>query len=60
MTVISMFVGDYENQWLNQVEEEFGSDLSNHDEDNFNNSGTTIELNKDAKASLAKEMKGKD
>jgi hypothetical protein len=28
MTVISMFAGDNENQWLDQVEEEFGSDLS--------------------------------
>ncbi len=42
------------------MEEEFGSKLSNHDEDNNNASGTTIELDKDAKASLAKEMKGKD
>jgi hypothetical protein len=61
MTATSMFAGDDENQWLDQVEEEFGSDLSDHDEDNINNSGiTTIELDKDAKASLAKEMKGKD
>ena len=28
MTVTSMFAGDDENQWLNQVEEEFGSNLS--------------------------------
>jgi hypothetical protein len=27
MTVISMFAGDDENQWLDQVEEEFSSDL---------------------------------
>jgi hypothetical protein len=60
MTVTSMFAGNNENLWLDQVEEEFGSDLSNHDEDNNNASGTTIELDKDAKASLAKEMKGKD
>jgi hypothetical protein len=60
MTVTSMFVGNNKNQWLNQVEEEFGSDLSDHDGDNVQNSGTTIKLNKDAKASLAKEMKGKD
>jgi hypothetical protein len=60
MTITSMFAGDNKNQWLNQVEEEFGSNLSDHDEDNFNNSGTTIELDKDSKASLAKEMKGKD
>jgi hypothetical protein len=37
-------------------EEEFGSDLSDHDEDNANSSSTTLELDKDAKASLAKEM----
>jgi hypothetical protein len=60
MTITSMLAGDDKNQWLNQVEEEFGSDLSDHDKDNINNSGTTIELDKDAKASLAKEMKGKD
>jgi hypothetical protein len=60
MTVTSMFAGDDENLWLDQVEDEFGRDLSNHDEDNNNASGTTIELDKDAKASLAKEMKGKD
>jgi hypothetical protein len=50
MTVTSMFAGDDDNQWLDQVEEEFGSDLSDHDEDNINNSDTTIELDKDAKA----------
>jgi hypothetical protein len=60
MTVTSMFAGNDENQWLDQVEEEFGSDLFDHDKDNVQNSGTTIELNKDAKALLAKEMKGKD
>jgi hypothetical protein len=60
MTVTSMFAGDNKNQWLDHIEEELGSDLSDHNEDNINNSGTTIELDKDAKASLAKEMKGKD
>jgi hypothetical protein len=60
MTVTSMFSGDYENQWLDQVEEEFGSNLSNHDKDNIGVSRTTIEIDKDAKASLQKEMKGKD
>jgi hypothetical protein len=60
MIVTSMFAGDDENQWLDQVEEEFGSDLSDHEEDNIGASGTTIELGLDAKASLAKEMKGKD
>ncbi len=60
VTVTSMFAGDNDNQWLDQVEEEFRSDLSDHNEDNINNSGTTIEMDKGAKASLAKEMKGKD
>jgi hypothetical protein len=60
MSVTSMFPGDNINQWLDQVEEEFGSNPSNHNEDNINSSGTTIELDKDAKASLAKEMNGKD
>jgi hypothetical protein len=60
MFVTSMFAGDNENQWLDQVEDELGSDLSDHDKDNINSSGTTIELDEDAKALLAKEMKGKD
>ncbi len=60
MTVTSMFAGDDKNQWLDQVEEEFGSDLSDHEEDIIGASGTTIELGMDAKASLAKEMKGKE
>ena len=60
MALTSMFAGNDENQWLNQVEEEFGSDLSNHKEDNVQNPGTTIELDRDRKASLAKEMNGKD
>jgi hypothetical protein len=45
---------------LDQVEEEFGSELSDHNEDNIGVSGTTIEMDQDAKASLEKEMKGKD
>jgi hypothetical protein len=28
MSVTSMFAGDDENQWLDQVEEEFGRNLS--------------------------------
>ncbi len=60
MIVTSMFAGDDKNQWLDQVEEEFGSDLSDHEEDIIGNSRTTIELGMDAKASLTKEMKGKD
>jgi hypothetical protein len=55
-----MFAGNDENLWLDQVEEEFGSDLSDHNKDNNSASGTTIELDKDANASLAKEMKEKD
>jgi hypothetical protein len=54
MTVTSMFVGDIKNQWLDQVEEEFGSDLSDHEVNMIGNSGTTIKLGMDAKASLAK------
>jgi hypothetical protein len=57
MAVTSMFAGDDKNQWLDQVEEEFRSGLSNHDKDTINNSGTTIELDKDAKASLANKWK---
>jgi hypothetical protein len=60
MTVTSMFAGNEENQWLDIVEEEIGSDLFHNDKDNIHNFGTTIELNKDAAASLAKEMKRKD
>jgi hypothetical protein len=57
-----MFAGDDDNQWLDQVEEEFGSDLSDHDEDDGNGNGpkTTFVIDKDAKESLAKEMKEKD
>ena len=60
VSMTSMFASDDNNKWLDQVEEEFGSNPSNHNEDNINSSGTTIELDKDAKASLAKEMKEKD
>jgi hypothetical protein len=60
MTMTSMFAGDDKDQWLDQVKEEFGSDLSDHEEDMTGDSGTTIKLGLDAKASLAKEMKGKD
>jgi hypothetical protein len=58
-TVASMFAGDNKNQWLDMVEEEFGSDLSDHDKDNGNGNGTTttIEMDMNAKESLAKEMK---
>jgi hypothetical protein len=61
-TITSMFAGDDDNQWLDQVEEEFGSDLSDHDEDDRNGNGTktTFVIDKDAKESLAKEMKEKD
>ena len=59
MTVTSMFAGNDKNQWLDQVEEEFGSDLSDHDDDIVQNSGTTIELDTDAKALLAKEIEQK-
>jgi hypothetical protein len=58
--VTSLFASDDENQWLDQVEEGFGSNLSDHDKDNINSSSTTKESDKDAKASLAKEIKGKD
>jgi hypothetical protein len=60
ITVTSMFASDNENHWLDQNEEEFGSNLSNQDKDNIGVSATTIEMDKDAKASLEKEMKGKD
>jgi hypothetical protein len=60
MTVTSMFAGDDENQLLDKVKEEFGIDLSESEEDMIGDSGTTIKLGLDAKASLAKEMKGKD
>ncbi len=62
MSVTSMFAGDDKNQWLDQVEEAFGGDLSDRGDDNnnINSSSITIDLDKDAKTSLAKEMKGKD
>jgi len=61
-TVTSMFAGEDENQLLDQGEEEFGSDLSDHDDDdgNGNGSNTMIVMDKNAKESLAKEMKEKD
>jgi hypothetical protein len=61
-TITSMFAGNDENQWLDQVEEEFGSDLSDHEEDDGNGNGTktTIVIDKNAKESLANEMKEKD
>ncbi len=60
MSVTFMFASDDKNHWLDQVEKKFGSNLSDHDVDNINSTSTTIELDKDAKASLAKEMKVKD
>ncbi len=58
----SMFAGNDENQWLDQVKKKFGSDLSDHNEDNGNGNGTTtmIEIDMNAKKSLAKEMKEKN
>ncbi len=60
-TVTSMFA-DNKNQWLDKVEKEFGSDLSDHDNDDGNGNGTktTIEIAKNAKESLAKEIKEKN
>jgi hypothetical protein len=46
------------NGWT-RVEEESGSNFSGHDKDNIGVSATTIEMDKDAKASLEEEMKGK-
>jgi hypothetical protein len=45
---------------LDQVKEEFGSDVSDHEEDNVKGSQTTFELDMDAKKSLAKEMNEND
>jgi hypothetical protein len=61
-TVTSMFAGDNKNQWLDEVEKELGSDLSDHDDDdgNCNGTKTTIEIDKNAKESFAKEMKEKN
>jgi hypothetical protein len=61
-TVTSMFAGDDQNQLLDEVEKEFESDLSDHNNDNRNGNGTktTIEIDKNAKESLAKEMKEKN
>ncbi len=57
-----MFAGNDENQWLDQVKEEFGSNLLEHNDDdgNGNGSNTMIVMDKNAKESLAKEMKEKD
>ncbi len=60
MTVISMFAGDNENQWLDQVEEEFGSELSDINDDKATGAKTTIKIGINAKAALEKEMKEKD
>jgi hypothetical protein len=52
-----MFAGNNENQWLDQVKEEFGSNLLEHDDDdgNGNGSNTMIVMDKNAKESLAKK-----
>jgi hypothetical protein len=42
MTVVSMFAGNDENQWLDQVKEEFGSDLLDNKEDKVTGTKTTI------------------
>ena len=57
-----MFAGNDKNQWLDQVKEEFGSDISDHDEDDGNGTRTKtmFVIDKNAKESLAKEMKEKD
>ena len=55
-----MFAGNDENQWLDQVEEKFGSDLSDNEEDEVTGTKTIVKIRIDAKASLAKEMKEKD
>jgi hypothetical protein len=60
MTVISMFAGNNENQWLDQVEEEFGSDLLEIDDDKATGAKTTIKIGIHAKAALEKEMTEKD
>ncbi len=57
MMVVSMFAGNDENQWLDQVEEEFGSDLLDNKEDEVMGTKITIKIGIDAKASLAKETK---
>jgi hypothetical protein len=60
--VTSMFAGNDKKKWLDNVEKEFGCDLSDHTDDNGNSNGTktTIEIDKNAKESLAKEMKEKN
>jgi hypothetical protein len=42
MTVTSIFAGDDKDQWLDQVKEKFGSNLSDHEEDMTGDYGTTI------------------
>jgi hypothetical protein len=60
MTVISMFASNGENQWLDQVEEEFGSDLLKIDDNEATGAKTTIKIGINAKTALEKEMKEKD
>jgi hypothetical protein len=60
MTVISMFAGNNENQWLDQVEEEFSSDLSEINDNEATGAKTTIKIRVNAKAALEKDMKEKD
>ncbi len=60
MTVISMFAGDDENQWMDQVKEEFGSDLSEINDDKATGAKTAIKIGINAKAALEKEMKEKN
>ncbi len=47
---------------MDQVKEEFGSNLLDHNKDNGNGNGTTtmIEIDKNAKESLANKMKEKN
>ncbi len=61
-TGTSMFAGDNKNHWLDKVEKEFGSDLSDYNDDDENGNGTKtmIEIDKNAKESFAKEMKEKN
>jgi hypothetical protein len=48
MTMTFIFASDNKNQWLDQVKEEFGSDLSDHEEDMIGDSRTTIITGKGA------------
>ncbi len=56
-TVTSMFAGNNKNQWLDKVEKEFGSDLSDHEDDDGNGNGTktTIEIDKMLKNHLQRK-----